>query len=947
MDPTHSVFIEIGTLHAGRDVIFGDVHNYYASAERSGLHVGVPPRPTHFVGREALVADVARRLIGGSTLALSADGLPGVGKTTLAVALAYRREVLDHFTDGVLWGALGLQPNVMEVLASWAAALGEDVSKEGDAGKRAAAVRSAIGQRKLLLVIDDAWERENAMLLRCGGPNCAHFLTTRDDSIARDFAGVDCAVEIRELEPNDALHLLTALAPEACAADPEAAARLVEAVGYLPLAIELMGAYLSSAENRYFREQQEAALQQMVDPAERLRQACKRLGDTRDTKLSLREIIRLSLEGLPAEAVAAFHALGAFAPKPETFDPRAALAVTGASPATLSRLIERHILEKQGDALSLHQTIADVAREDSRNPHPAQSVAAGRRRTPTPAVRLLASLKRRLSRKRRYGDPVQAHADHYLERVKEAGEDWQSIEAIYGQTKWSFSQIHDDAVRVLDFTAVLRRYQTIRGLRADGLRWNELEIQAARIVGDLKREAVALNNRGWLYDSLGERDRALRFLQQALPLRRAIGDRQGEAVALNNIGSIYNSLGERDRALEYFQQALPILRTFGDREGEAVTLNNIGRVHDGLGERDRALQFLQQALPIQRAVGDRQGEARTLNKIGGVHIQRGEHVRAREFFEQALPLLRAVGDQQGEAETLGLIGNVHYGLGERDRALEYFQQALSISRAVGDRRNEAVTLNNIGGVYYSLGDHHRALELYLQALPILHAIGERADEARALSNIGGLYHALNDCSRALECLDQALPISRAVGDCQGEARTLNRIGLVHNSLGEHDRALEFFQQALPIVRAVGDRQGEAEILNNIGLVHHRRGEIDRALEIFQQALPIMHAVGDRQGEATTLNNVGLAYGSVGERDRALEFFQQALPIQRAVGDRAGEAVTRFNIAMIHRAEGRLEEAAAELRQVVELDIAVQHPDLESDRRFLAQVEAELAERDRQ
>ena len=102
------------------------------------------------------------------------------------------------------------------------------------------------------------------------------------------------------------------------------------------------------------------------------------------------------------------------------------------------------------------------------------------------------------------------------------------------------------------------------------------------------------------------------------------------------------------------------------------------------------------------------------------------------------------------------------------------------------------------------------------------------------------------------------------------------------------------------------------------------------------------AVGDREGEAVTLNNIGSVYDSLGERDRALAYYEQALPLRRAVGDRAGEAVTRFNIAIIYRESSRLEEAAAELRKVVELDAAVKHPDLESDRRVLAEVEAQLA-----
>ncbi|HBB33177.1 MAG TPA: hypothetical protein DC064_15605, partial [Cyanobacteria bacterium UBA9273] len=57
-----------------------------------------------------------------------------------------------------------------------------------------------------------------------------------------------------------------------------------------------------------------------------------------------------------------------------------------------------------------------------------------------------------------------------------------------------------------------------------------------------------------------------------------MGDRGMEATTLNNIGLVYNSLGEKQQALDYYNQALPLFQAVGDRGGEATTLNNIGNV---------------------------------------------------------------------------------------------------------------------------------------------------------------------------------------------------------------------------------------------------------------------------------------------------------------------------------------------------------------------------------
>ncbi|MEP0776317.1 tetratricopeptide repeat protein [Microcoleus sp. ZQ-A2] len=443
-----------------------------------------------------------------------------------------------------------------------------------------------------------------------------------------------------------------------------------------------------------------------------------------------------------------------------------------------------------------------------------------------------------------------------------------------------------------------------------------------RAVGDRGVEASTLNGIGSVYDSLGEKQKALEYYNQALPLFRAVGDRGGEAATLDGIGSVYDSLGEMQKALEFYDQALPLRRAVGDRGGEATTLANIGLVYDSLGEKQKALEYYNQALPLFRAVGDRGGEATTLNNIGSVYDSLGEMQKALEFYDQALPLRRAVGDRGGEATTLANIGLVYDSLGEMQKALEYYNQALPLLRAVGDRGGEATTLNNIGSVYNSLGEKQKALEFYNQALPLLRAVGDRGGEAATLNNIGSVYDSLGEMQKALEYYNQALPLRRAVGDRGGEATTLANIGLVYDSLGEMQKALEYYNQALPLRRAVGDRGGEAVTLNNIGSVYNSLGEKQKALEFYNQALPLLRAVGDRGVEATTLNNVGGVFDSLGEPQKALEFYNQALLLSRAVGDRGGEAVTLTNIGSVYDDLGEKQKALEFYNQALPLLRAV-------------------------
>ncbi|WP_353929860.1 CHAT domain-containing tetratricopeptide repeat protein [Okeanomitos corallinicola TIOX110] len=450
-----------------------------------------------------------------------------------------------------------------------------------------------------------------------------------------------------------------------------------------------------------------------------------------------------------------------------------------------------------------------------------------------------------------------------------------------------------------------------------------------RTLRDRGGEAMTLNNIGNVYSDLGEKQKALENYNQALPLYRAVADKRGEATILHNIGNVYSDLGENQKALENYNQALPLYRTLRDRGREATILHNIGNVYFDLGEKGKALENYKQALPLVHAVGDRGGEATTLNNIGAVYDSLGEKQKALKYYNDALALFHAVGDRGGEATTLLGIGSVYDSLREKQKALKYYNDALPLYRAVGDRGGEATTLNNIGLVYNSLGEKQKALKYYNDALPLRRTVGDKGGEATTLNNIGAVYDSLGEKQKALEYYNQALPLVHAVGDKGGEATTLNNIGAVYDSLGEKQKALKYYNDALPLRRTVGDKGGEATTLNNIGGVYDSLGEKQKALKYYNDTLPLFHAVGDRGGEAATLNNIGLVYNSLGEKQKALEYLNQALPILRAVSDRDVEAATLNNIGLVYNSLGEKQKALEYLNQALPLARAVSNKDGEA------------------
>lgn len=347
-------------------------HDYERSRPGFLLDSHLPLPPAYpLIGREHEITLLRQRLRLGGNLAVSAlNGLPGVGKTAISLALAHDPELQAHFKDGVLWAGLGPHPDMLGHLTRWATLLDiapDELIDLPDLDGWLFALRRAICARTMLLVIDDVWRTEDALAFKIGGPKCAHVMTTRFPSIASQLA-LERAVRLEELTTEEGISLLSTLAPDVVTQEREEVRELVESVGGLPLALTLIGnhlhmhSYLSRPQRIY------ATLQLLRDANVRLSLTEPRAPSERHSSqpgahlISLRSIISVTDTWLEERARQALYALSVFPPKPNSFSEEAALCVARCPIETLDLLIDANLLQMKGThRYLLHPTIADYA----------------------------------------------------------------------------------------------------------------------------------------------------------------------------------------------------------------------------------------------------------------------------------------------------------------------------------------------------------------------------------------------------------------------------------------------------------------------------------------------------------------------------------------------------------------------------------------------------------
>ena len=206
-----------------------------------------PQPPEDFIQRPAEFDSLRRRLLDAKgdsvpAITIALRGAGGYGKTTLAKALAHNPDIQDAYFDGILWSELGKTPQLPSILNDLIISLTGDAPKkfETEIGLMAA-LGEALGDRRILLIIDDAHHERDLRFLQ-GGANTVRLLTTRIDSVLPNTA---VRQRIDAMQIGEALDLLgNGLPPDEVSRESQSLRTLATRLGAWPLLLKIVNGFL-------------------------------------------------------------------------------------------------------------------------------------------------------------------------------------------------------------------------------------------------------------------------------------------------------------------------------------------------------------------------------------------------------------------------------------------------------------------------------------------------------------------------------------------------------------------------------------------------------------------------------------------------------------------------------------------------------------------------------
>jgi DNA-binding SARP family transcriptional activator len=773
----------------------------------SGQHPGVAPPDTlpletsEFVGRHEQLA-----LLGGTPGIAIIEGMPGVGKTALAIRAA--RLVSRQFPDGTLFlnlhshdpGSSPLGPaealrRLLQMLAVPAAQIPDTI------GERAALWRAHLGRCRAVVILDDAAGHDQIRPLLPVTGRCLILITTRR-RLPRSPGARTLTLDV--LSADEAITLFRQIAGESRAGDADKVAAAVDLCGRLPLAVQI-------AASRVARDGA-PGLEVLI---EELSQSPASLGGSGAASLEVLAAFDLSYRALEPDYQQFFRRLGV-SPCARLSLPAAA-ALGGCTLAeaekALVTLLDGHLLARAPHGqFRFHDLIRDYAavRAARDDPEAERRQAFSRLldyylHTADQADRVLHRFRRRT--------PVQVTqvptASPALGTQEDAAgwleSEWRNILQAArhaGQREWK--------QKCADLIHVLADFVEIKAHWDEAIAAHTLALQAGRDLADPARIAQASVALSAVLQQTGRHEAALPPAEEAAAIYRSLADWRGEAEALDLIGLAHQRTARSREALAYFREAQILYRAAEDPRGVANALSHSGIACWHLGRGTEARARMSEALSLYREVGDRRGEAKALNNLGKIHLYNGHHREALDAYQESLRIFGEIGGAQNEAILYKNIGSVHHYKGSYTEALAACRRALSINREIGDLANEADALNEIGAIYQSAACYDEALIHHQKARLIAGKIGNLSQQLIALRRIADIRRGSGRTGEALEHYHSALRLAREIGDLYEEGKVLEGIAeSTLNTRGQPHAARIVFRQALDIFERLGVPEAES------------------------------------------------------------------------------------------------------------------------------------------
>ncbi|MFF8961661.1 ATP-binding protein [Streptomyces globisporus] len=792
---------------------------------------GMPAPSSTFTGRETILDLLVEELSPGrragiGPLAQVVVGLPGVGKTELALQVAHSASQQGWFPGGILFIDLHGYDDDRHVspsraLGSLIHALGiPDEYVPDDLQDRARLYRSVLSTyaeqgRRILVIVDNARDDSQARPLLSADSRVPVLVTSRhtlaglNNARMHDLAVLDPASAVKLLRRD----LLQARGPDDSRVDdaPESAESIAHLCGHLPLALRIVAALLADLPSRPLTSMVKA----LGDARNRLQRLSR--GD-----LAVRTAFELSYHHLSDDQARLFRLLPLNPGADISTESAGRLADLPSEEAEvlLGALAQAHLVEphaKNYGRWRLHDLLRLYADEE-----------CTLRET---AYERLSATSRLLNHYLTTATAADTYVDVDIDATQRSRRFSDRDEALC----WLDGERHSLLAAALAAPA-LGRPDILAGLSnalISYLSWRRHWVEYAELAqAGLKAarspefpqlhpyQALFLNNLGIAQLELRRFDDAVRSTQDCLEQARRVGDNDTTAMALSNLGRVYEEMHELEKAVDVLHEALALPPPDSNFRNRGMAYTNLGRALHKLRRLDEAADAFTEDIAICQAAADLSGEAVARNNLGMVLRDMGLPGAAIDCHRRALEAAAEAKDQHTVALARANLAADMVASSRSRGVVGMLEASIATLEELGDSHMATQCRIHLAYAYSNTGHKREAVSTISELVEASRSAGDRRTEGMALGNLSFLLMNMGNFTDSIRTARKAIVLHRCCGNLNGEGKSLLVLGTSLRATGSGDEAIQALEDAASAFRETNDPENLAQAAQ--GLMEIRR-----------------------------------------------------------------------------------------------------------------------------
>jgi tetratricopeptide (TPR) repeat protein len=641
-----------------------------------------------FVGRAEKLEQLHIQLQQNERIAITViAGMGGIGKTELALQYAIDQKNQGYYPAGLCWLRARDREIATELLTFAQTHLGLSIPEQLEIDAQVRFCWRMWPQGEVLIVLDDVTDYQAIKpYLPPADPRFKLLITTR-----LDLGSTFQKVPLEELDEDGSIALLESfVGVERVRSQLVDAQALCKWVGYLPLALELLG--------RFLARKLDWSIDRLLKALENQRLDAKALVKTENGmtgQLGVVAALELSWKELNEVEQELACVLGMFAIAPISWS-----LVESCQPEVNPDELE----EIRDDGLIGHSLLKRVG-EGSYQLH-------------------------------------QIVQEYFRIKLGERGDRGQTIKANFWQVMVGIAQSIDDTPTIDQIDQIT---ESIAHLEEGVRLWLDSIIDE-----NLIWPFVGI---GHFYVSQGIYSFAEPWYKECLEVvRKRLGEEHPDlATSLNNLALLYYAQGRYEEAEPLYLLALEITKRLLGKEQlhVAMILNNLAELYRSQGKYKKAEPLYLSALMMRKRLlaQDHLTVAQSLNNLAILYCSQGKCKEAEPLYHSALEIYkRLLGEQHPlVATSLNNLAGLYHTQGKYEKAEPLYHSALEMTkRLLGEQHlDTAQSLNNLAQLYYAQGKYEKAEPLYFSALEMRkHLLGEdHPDIAQSLNNLARFYES--------------------------------------------------------------------------------------------------------------------------------------------------------------------------------------------------------------